>query len=120
VTEYLIKLPWPDSGLSQNARGHWSKKARKVSAARHEAWALANQQKVTCIPDAVLEFSFSPPTDKRKARDLQNMPEMMKAAIDGIADAMGCDDKLFTPVWPTKFEDPIPGGCVLVHIKPVK
>jgi crossover junction endodeoxyribonuclease RusA len=68
------------------------------------------------MPGAVLEFTYSPP-DRRK-RDVQNLPHMLKAAIDGIADAMGCDDHGFRCVFPSQFSEPVPSGAVLVHIKP--
>ena len=35
-----VELPWPDKLLSPNARPHWSRKARAVKAAKHDAgWA---------------------------------------------------------------------------------
>lgn len=118
MREYLIRLPWPSADLSQNGpHGHWSKKAKAVKAARNVAFVLARQQCVRDpMPDAELVFEYSPP-DKRR-RDVQNMPERLKAYIDGIADAMGCDDNKFRPVYPSEFSEPIRGGCVLVHIKP--
>jgi len=68
------------------------------------------------MPNAILEFSFHPPDNRR--RDVQNMPATVKGAIDGIADAMGCDDSGFRPVFPTEFGANAKGGCVLIHIKP--
>ena len=46
------------------------------------------------------------------------MPGMMKAGIDGIADAMGCDDHGFRPRWPEAFNEPTKGGAVMIHVKP--
>ena len=117
---YLIRLPWPDKWLSPNA-ANGSRKARMAAhsakkTARRMAWALAAEQGVACLPDAALRFSYYPPD--RRRRDVQNMPAMLKAAIDGIADAMGCDDHKFRPQFPDHFCPPVKGGCVLVEVIP--
>lgn len=115
--EYLIRLPWPNSKLSANARIHWRPKADLTAASRKAAWAIALEQGVNMpMPDAELRFSYHPPT--RARRDAQNMPHMLKAAIDGISDAMGCDDHGFRCVFPPEFSDVVKGGCVLCHIIP--
>lgn len=84
--------------------------------ARWEACLEAKQRRVATIPDAVLVFEFFPPD--RRHRDVHNMPTAMKAYIDGIAQAMGCDDKGFRVQFPDRFAAPVNGGRVLVHIKP--
>jgi crossover junction endodeoxyribonuclease RusA len=111
--EFTIRLSWPAKALWQNRPSHWAQKAKAKSNARAEAWALANG--IPKWPNAVLEFQFMPP-DKRR-RDLHNMPATQKAAIDGIADAMGCDDNGFRCIWPTRFGEVVPGGAVYVTIK---
>lgn len=116
MKEYLIRLSWPSRDLSSNARGHWASRSRAVKAYRREAWAMCQRHKVQAMPGAVLEFTYAPPD--RRRRDAQNMPHMLKAAIDGIADAMGCDDHGFRCVFPSQFSEPVKGGAVLVHIKP--
>lgn len=112
----LIRLPWPDKQLSSNARGHWRRKADAVKDYRASAHWLAKLQHPTSDPASILRFTFHPP-DRRK-RDLHNMPHMMKAAIDGIADAMGVDDNKFRVEWPTEFSDVVKGGSVLVEVVP--
>ena len=116
VTQYLIRLSWPDKDLWQNRRPHWRDARRAARAARKEAWAVAKGQSITTIPNATLKFSFHPPNKIR--RDIQNVPATMKAAIDGIADAMGCDDNGFRPEFPSEFSDVVKGGCVLIHVIP--
>lgn len=113
---YVIRLPWPEPALWQNRRVHWSKRSKATKSARKAAWALALEQKVPRIPNAILEFSFHPPTIAR--RDVQNMPATQKAVIDGIADAMGCDDNGFRVRWPEDFAGVVHGGCVVVKIIP--
>ena len=111
-----IVLPWPPQGLSSNGRAHWASKAKATKGYRVTAFWLAKQAGITGDPQAVLRFSYSPP-DLRH-RDVQNMPAMLKAAIDGIADAMGCDDRGFRPQFPERFGDVCPGGAVIVTINP--
>ncbi len=116
MTSYLIRLPWPEPALWQNKRGKLRDRIRATKNARNYAWAMAREACVATMPDAILEFSFHPPDERR--RDAQNMPATQKAAIDGIALAMGCDDNGFRVRWPDQFSEPVKGGCVLVHIKP--
>lgn len=118
MREYLLRLPWPDKALSSNARTHWAKRARAVKTYRHNAGWIARSHMVCPDPAADLTFTYYPP-DRRK-RDPQNMPHMLKAAIDGIADAMGCDDHQFRCVFPSEFEEPVKGGAVLVHVRRAK
>lgn len=112
---YLIRLPWPDKRLSSNARVHWRANREATAKARFDAGWLAKEQSVTRMPNAVLQISYHPPS--RHKRDAQNIPAMLKPYIDGIADAMGCDDNGFRVQFPDQFGSPVKGGCVLVHIK---
>lgn len=113
--EYLLRLSWPVPSLWQNRRAHWAERAKAIKDYRTEAWAEAGNHGVQTMPGAILEFTFAPPN--RIRRDIQNMPATMKSAIDGIADAMGCDDRLFRPRFPDQFADPVKGGAVLIHIR---
>lgn len=111
----LIRMTWPEKALWQNRPSHWAKKAKAVKGYRTEAWAKALEQSVRQIKsDPVLRFSFHPPD--RRRRDLQNMPATQKAAIDGIADALGMDDQHFRIEWPTEWAEPVEGGCVIIEV----
>ncbi len=72
-------------------------------------------RKVERDPEARLIVQFMPP-DMRH-RDLHNMMQALKPAIDGIADAMGCDDRGFRIRWPEEFGPPIRHGRVLIEIR---
>lgn len=114
---FMITLSWPAPALWENRKTHWAQKARAKKAARREAWALALEAGITYpMPTARLQFAFYPPTNHR--RDAQNMPATQKAAIDGIADAMGCDDSGFRVQFPDSFERITPGGAVVVRVFP--
>lgn len=113
---YLIRLPWPPKALHAHAKGHWKPKATATKKVRRDAYVMALGAGVARYPEAELEFSYCPP-DRRK-RDVHNVHHAMKPVIDGIADAMKVDDNDFRCVFPSKFQDPTKGGCVLVHIRP--
>jgi crossover junction endodeoxyribonuclease RusA len=111
-----LGLSWPAPALWANSRVHWAQRARAVNAARIEAGFVARAEGVGWLRTTTprLAFAFHPP-DARK-RDLSNMPATMKAAIDGIADAMGCDDAGFRCVWPETWAEPVKGGAVVVQV----
>lgn len=109
-----ISLPWPDKSLASNARVHWRAKANSARKARLDAFWLSKEEKVERDPMAILRITCHPP-DKRR-RDVQNMPSMLKNYIDGIADAMGCDDHKFRVRFPDVFAEVRPGGMVTVEI----
>lgn len=97
----ILKLPFPNKLLFPNAKNGKSWKvshAAKV-AAREYAYIAAKQaqagfsDKGGAIP---LSIVFCQP-DGRK-RDLDNMLAAMKSALDGVAEALGIDDKRFRPI----------------------
>lgn len=113
----MIDLPWPPKELSPNARVHWSVKARKAKAYRAACYLLTKQALIKA-PDgrAVLSLCFVPPD--RRARDDDNLVAAFKAGRDGIAEALGVDDRQFV----TEFlmsDSTYPGGMVKVTIREV-
>lgn len=94
-------LPWPNKRLSPNARVHWSVLAAAKSDYKKAAQLIAAGELVnTGLPQkpdlsrAHIQLIFCPP--KNFAYDLDNALARMKAGIDGIARAFGCDDKGWT------------------------
>ena len=99
----MIVLPWPDKRLSPNARLHWAVKAAAKGKARTDACRLT----VCAVPLSVkkslravdlpipITVTFYPP-DKRH-RDDDNMVGSFKSLRDGIADALGVNDRRFRP-----------------------
>lgn len=85
-------LPWPDRSLSPNARLHWSKVARAKKSARRAAYYTVLEAGIGKIDaDRIrVRYLFFPPSNRRY--DLDNLIASMKAAGDGIADAIGIDD----------------------------
>lgn len=110
-----IELPWPAKALHSNSRGvHWGKKHRAIAKARQEAMLMAQSAKVGCWPNAEILIEYYPPT---RRGDPQNVPTSLKAYIDGIADAMGCDDRGFRVDYPSVFAGTKKGGAVIFHIR---
>ena len=88
-------LPWPPRALSPNARTYWRKKAPIAKAYKEACWALTLEAKLA-VPDSpkiALWLDFYPPN--RRARDDDNMIASFKHGRDGVALALGIDDKRF-------------------------
>lgn len=116
----MITLPWPDKRLSPNARLHWRPKAEAKAIARdwafkltladmHHAERMAVRLSEGHIP---VRITFYPPDARH--RDDDNMVGSFKAYRDGIADALGINDRCFRPEY--VFADPCPPGRVEVEI----
>jgi crossover junction endodeoxyribonuclease RusA len=112
-----VTLPWPPSGLSPNARLHWSKVAKLKKQLRSAWWAQAVEQGAIKLPDAPINvtLTFYPPD--RRARDVDNMLSACKAGLDGLSDAIGVDDSKWTLT--INKADTI-GGMVKVSIESMK
>ena len=111
-----VTLPWPSTRLSPNARLHWSRKSQFVKAARETSWALTRGV-VGPVPPrwpaAKLDMVLCPPDKRRRDRD--TIIASLKAATDGIADALGTDDSKFTTTY--SMGQPVKGGAVFVTIQ---
>lgn len=92
----IATFPWPPRELSPNARGHWSKKAKAAKAYRLVCFYLAKEAGMAAPADGPvnLRIEFVPPD--RRPRDLDNMLASIKSGLDGLAEAIGVNDKRFT------------------------
>lgn len=115
--ERELVLPWPDKCLSPNARVHWAVKSEAVKYARGVANVLAIQAgwKNLKLPEGRIHLwvTFHAPT--RRGIDDDNALSCFKSQRDGIADALGIDDKRFIS-HPFVSEIPVRGGQVRVRI----
>ena len=110
----MIELPWPSPALSPNARGHWSKRAKAAKAYRLECFLITKQAGIKAPEGKILwTVEFFPPS--RRAYDDDNLLARMKSARDGIADALGVDDRRFVTQFSVS-ETVIKGGLVRVTI----
>ena len=93
------------------------KVARIKADYKRAAWALAREAMGVewCPPrDGKLHLSvtFCPPDKKR--RDLDNMLASIKSGLDGISQATGCDDSLWS--FTIAKADPVTGGKVSIIV----
>lgn len=91
-----VTLPWPPKALNPNTRhAHWSIKAKAAKAYRTacKAIAQASSMKAPNTPKIALWIEFVPPD--RRHRDDDNLVASFKAGRDGLADALGVDDRRF-------------------------
>lgn len=115
-----IILPWPDTSLMPNRKNgkHWgSTQAAKVLA-RQDGYFGAKQALGTgsiAKQDRMpIKITFVAPD--RRHRDLDNLLACCKAQIDGIADALGVNDRQFRPLTIDAAIDTQKQGFVKVEI----
>lgn len=92
-----ILLPWPAQELRPNRSVHW---ARLSTARKHQketAFWLAKEAKLFA-PAGPLRVRLDAYPKHERRRDKDNLIASCKAALDGIAQAIGVDDSLFDPV----------------------
>lgn len=112
-----IALPWPPKELTPNfkRRKHWSAYRGPTKAYREQCAWLTKAKRVDVytgeLPIA-LTITFYPPDARR--RDDDGMIGAFKAGRDGIADALGIDDRHFRPTYVVG--DAVKGGAVMVTI----
>lgn len=109
----VITLPFPPASLSGHTAGHW--RSKSTPTAKQREWArlatLAAKPTVPETGDILLHIRFVPP-DRRG--DRSNFPARLKGALDGIADALGVNDRRFLPSY--TFSDPESPGRVEVTV----
>lgn len=109
-----IELPFPPSSLSGQNKGGWYDKSGPVK--KHRAWAhavtLAARQKVPPTGDIHLHVRFVPPNHRG---DRANFANRMKPYYDGIADALGVNDRRFVPHY--SYAPPEKPGRVEIRIE---
>ena len=115
MVEYTVTMPWPEKVLHSNSRAHYMVKARATKKARALARMMAVRAGVERWPLATIAIQYYPPT---RRGDPQNVPTSLKAYIDGIADAMGCDDKDFKVDYPKDFAGTRKPADVVFRILP--
>ena len=108
-----IELPFPPASLSGHCKGTWHGTSPIV--AKHRAWAFAATKAaritVPAAGDVAIAIHFTPPDDRG---DRVNFPIRIKSLIDGIADALGINDKRFLPSY--HFHAPEKPGKVVVEV----
>lgn len=122
-----ITLPWPPKQLQGNGTRNRMARWRIGKAYRITACVLTKQALWRKAPpsDATawsVEIEFRPPAKRSDGRrnvqqhDEDNLVAAMKAGLDGIADAMGVNDRSFRLQKPVIGER-VDGGQVVVRIE---
>lgn len=97
----VIQLPYPAKALWPNARPHWA--AKNKEAQKHKAWAYAAAYSalrgLKYVPDGNrIPIRLTVSGKGRGALpDRDNSLAASKAYLDGIALALGVNDKFFDP-----------------------
>ena len=107
-----IRLTWPSADASPNARGHWAKRARANKTMRQAAFYLAKAANLTA-PEGDIHVRLTFYAPDRRHYDVDNLQARAKAYLDGIADALKVNDRMFRP---TSTIAPELGGYVEVEI----
>lgn len=115
---WQIILPFPPSGLTPHAKGHWRKKAALTKSYRHLCAQEAQLQGLRGVAAEKLKARVTLHRPNRR-RDYQNCISCFKAGVDGLADVTGIDDRY----WKIDFaegEIERPHGKVVVEIEVMK
>lgn len=108
-----FELPFPAKILWPNGRGHWAEKSRAFKA--HKEWAYIATKAATGPRFSKVYWNVTVHPKTRHPIDDDNARASLKAYQDGIALALGVDDKAFAaPV--LTFGEPVKGGLVVVTI----
>ncbi|MAL02060.1 MAG: endonuclease [Alcaligenaceae bacterium] len=120
MNKITIQISFPDSKLMPNRKNgrHWgSSQEAKIRAkqegfyAAKSAFGLNQFEPAARVP---VSIRFYAPDNRN--RDLDNLLAACKPAIDGIAHALGVDDKHFRPITVDDGYDKFKRGFVIVEI----
>jgi crossover junction endodeoxyribonuclease RusA len=110
----MITLPWPPSSLSGHHNEHW--RGLRTVTKKHRLWAFqatkAARIPVPATGDIPVSVTFHAPDNRS---DRMNYWNRCKPYFDGIADAMGVNDKRFIPAGYHIGEN-VPGGKIVVRV----
>jgi hypothetical protein len=109
----MIRLPFPPGSLSGHAKGNHFAKSRVTKQWRGWAW-VATMEAKPVVPetgDIVVRVRFVPPDNRS---DRTNFANRMKPIFDGIAQALGVNDKRFVPAY--DYAEPCAPGWIEVTL----
>lgn len=95
-----IRIPaTPSTILSPNSRVHWATRMREVARFRETArvatlatTSVAERERIAAATSIGYRLRVSWEPGRRGVRDEDNLLASCKAALDGVADALGIDD----------------------------
>lgn len=113
-----VYLPFPKASLFPNRSTgrHWALTRSTKDIARDSAYILTKQALgARSVPDGYLPLDLTFCAPDRRHRDRDNCLAAAKHALDGVARALGVDDRRFDPVT-LRRGDPVKGGMLIVEI----
>lgn len=115
----VIRLPFPPAELSPNRKNgkSWRSTIKAKQAQREAAFYLTKQAaKGFAAPEGYIPLSLLFLTPDARHRDLDNLLASAKSAIDGMASAIGIDDKRFKPILIDFVRGPDKVGAVIAAL----
>jgi crossover junction endodeoxyribonuclease RusA len=118
-----IELPWPPKELSPNARGHWGKAEAARKKFKADCWTatkdflMKHSGQYVYLQQGKLPINIMFHQPDRRERDADNLMARMKYGFDGIAEALGVNDKIFRPVTYDIADEPVKHGKVIVRVE---
>ena len=121
MTELTITIPGKiDHSLSPNARVHWRTLAAAKGNAKDLAFAYARRDAFTVGQDDISSATYHIELGKAKGekqKDADNLVASCKAHLDGIAAALGVDDRGWTLGTVTQVRDPDGIGYLSIRLE---
>ena len=95
-----IKLPYPNKDLMPNRKNgkHWGATVGAKNDAFAEAFYLTKEVAGAKKMEGKVEIRLTFVQDDKRHRDLDNLLAASKSLLDGVAHALGIDDKNFEPI----------------------
>jgi crossover junction endodeoxyribonuclease RusA len=117
MSAITFELPFPAKVLWPNGRAkHWAERHRAVASHRDMAvWATKAARAPKADPNGRVSLAVTVHPKTRHPIDRDNCVSSLKSYLDGIADALGVDDRIFdTPT--ITFADPVKGGLLALTL----
>lgn len=120
ATALTLVLPWPDMRLMPNRKNgrHWGGVQAAKERARRDGRVVAvaelGLRRFIGGERIPVKVTFMSPD--RRARDLDNLLACIKPQIDGIAKALGIDDRRFRPLMVDDGVDPAKRGYLKIEV----
>ena len=113
-----VELDFPASELFPNrAKGqHWAATYKHKAVAREAAMLLTTQAKNKAKwqwNNNPLEVHLTFEMPDKRHRDIDNCLAASKSALDGVADALGVNDKFFNPICIFRKQGEKPGKLIV-------
>jgi crossover junction endodeoxyribonuclease RusA len=96
----IIVLPYPNKELMPNRKNgkHWAATVSVKNNAYSDAFYATKEKIKHKVPNEKMAITITFVQSDKRHRDLDNLLAASKSMLDGVATAIGIDDKLFEPI----------------------